>query len=253
MNPQNVIKPRRLRPVVLGLAAVTAAAGLVGCGSSKPTSTAPAGPTSTASSTGSPSTASASSPSTTASLPSDASLQAALLTAADLGPSFTASQDNGGQATASGCKPLVDLINSSAPHQVGAEFEASSAGPYVGEAITAGTPADLQAAFSSAKTALTSCKSITFSTGGQTITFQLSPIQLDGANSVSVRLDGTLQGVQINGYMAMGNLPNAIVGFNYLQLESGSSQVADELYTKALNKAQQVLSGPSPTAQATPS
>jgi hypothetical protein len=70
---------------------------------------------------------------------------------------------------------------------------------------------------------------------------QASPINFAPA-ATAVRLDGQLQGVQINGYLVADQLrPTTTLLFFFLQSNSGSSQEAFVLFQRAQQKAQQRL------------
>jgi hypothetical protein len=185
-----------------------------------------------------------SSPSPAAALPSLATLRSALLTAAELGPNFTAAPDDGSSGgAASGCKPLADLLNEppgSANH-VSGNYQGGAEGPFVGLELTAGTTSVLQSAYDSAKAAFDSCGHITMASGGAKVAFTLTPMQASGANTIEDRMDGSVQGVQVNGYIVLDLLPSAILTFDQMQIGSGSSQLAFALHAKALAKAQQKL------------
>ncbi|WP_101382591.1 hypothetical protein [Kitasatospora sp. GP30] len=196
----------------------------------------------TASSSASPSP----SPNSGVALPSVATLRDALLTAAELGPTFTTAPDSGDpNHSASGCKPLADLLNEppASTNQVTANYQRSAIGPFVSLELTTGTPPALQAGYDSVKAAFSSCQTVTLTIGGTTTTFTLTPMQAGGANTVADRMDGSVKGVQMTGYIMLDLLPSAILTFDQMQVDSGSSQLAFALHSKALTKAQQKLGG----------
>lgn len=229
-------------------AGVTAVAllGVAGCGGSTPKTAAatPAvtisvGSTPVAKAGGTPTAA----PSPSVKLPSIAELSAALLTASELGPAFTKSTDSGGDGAASGCKPLDDILNSpNTNRHASANYQAGQYGPFVSETLSTEAPAAVSVDYQQAKAAITSCRSITLGSGGQSITFALTPMNF-GGDSAAARLDGNIGPVQVNGYLVIGRVPSALLGYTYMQLSSGSSQMATALYSQAESKAQRVLGG----------
>lgn len=228
------------RAVGVGVAAF-AVLGVAGCsGATTPAKTTAttlsASPLPTWSASSSPS------PGPTVKLPTTAQLAAALVTAGDLGSTFTKAS-GGGSGSVSGCKALAVVINgSNTSPSASADYQATSVGPFVGETLTTDTPANLNAGYAQAKAAMTSCSSLTFSSDGTSVTMTLSPISF-GGQSVAVRMDGTTQGVQMNGYLVLGRLPRAVLGYYYLQIDGSSSQVAYAEYQQAAAKAQRILGG----------
>jgi hypothetical protein len=170
-------------------------------------------------------------------------MRAALLTAKDLGPSFSASK--GDTTTVKGCQPLADMLNSASSGQraqVQAEFAAEGLGPFLGETLTTRRDqADLAREYDKTRTALARCRSLSFLSGGTKLTFALSPINFGGPGSAAARLDGTYQDVQINGYLAIDKIGPVVFAYYFFQVESGSSQLAYAYYKQADAKVRRVL------------
>lgn len=195
-------------------------------------------------------TASLSTPSSDAGMPTAAQMQAALLTAADVGPPFTPVPSTGGTSatTVSGCEPLADMLNAppgTAGTQVEAEFTASDQGPYLGETLaTAADQAALADGYEHLRSAMEQCRSPAFhSEGAAVLTFDASPMDFGGPGSAALRLDGSYQGIQINGYLAVERIGPVILGYVYVQVGSGSSQLAVAYYAQAAAKARQLSAG----------
>jgi len=235
-------EPRRIVALVALLTAGLLV-GLAGCGSAGPS----AGASTPSSNPASAATSNASSPTPT--LPTSAQLKAALLTAAELGPGFAASTSSSsstqtGGTTISGCPALAALINgspSAGQTSQEAEFTADDTGPYVGESLMTEPAAALDTDYAKTKAALTSCTSLSITSGGVAADFTLTPIQFGDPGAAAVRMDATIQGVQVNGYLALQRLGSVALTFYYFQLASGSSQTAYQYYTQAVTKARSVL------------
>ncbi|WP_328876364.1 hypothetical protein OHT76_43535 [Streptomyces sp. NBC_00287] len=164
------------------------------------------------------------SPAPTVSLPDPDQLQSALLKADELGPAFiqrpTASpspsrpENREKDPRFEGCKPLAQLLNgeeekgdSYSEHpQAVAAFASRDGQASVFEALTAGPPSALDAAYAQAKHALESCDAISLVSAGQTIKFSLTPIRFGGPDSSAVRMDARHHGVLVNGYIAIEQL-----------------------------------------------
>jgi hypothetical protein len=221
--------------------AISAAVALTGCSGSTQASVANVGSSST--------------PAPSSSIPTAAELRSALLTADDLGPSFSVQPSetatptpSGGQAT--GCKQLTDLINSPAatasPTDQTVETQVilfgGDTGPYVGEFLSGSPSAKLDKSFPVVKSALESCKQLNLPSGSTQISFALSPIDFGSPGSVARQMDGSVEGVPVNGYIAVNRL-SSTVAFVYLYIQVGSSspQQASAFYHQALTKAQNAL------------
>ncbi|HEV2634584.1 MAG TPA: hypothetical protein VGX23_05525 [Actinocrinis sp.] len=208
-----------------------------------------------------PGAAPAAVPAASPALPSTDTLQAALLTATDLGQTFSTSTDDtatDGPTTYGGCKALQPLLNGASgtdQTEQGTELQVGDNGPFLTEGLLAETPAKLTADYARDSAALKICKTLSITSDDTTLDFTLSPITFTPGPSAAVRLDGTVNGVQTNGYLAVGNLGDVEVQYFYLQVGSGSSQLASSFFTKAVTKAQSTLAspaagstGPSPSA-----
>lgn len=207
---------------------------------------------SSTSATGAPSKDSAtpSKPMSASTLPTEAQLQSALLQATDLGSSFSLSTAAGGTGTSSavGCEPLASMLNASAGAQertAEVEFSGGSTGPFVGETLTAEGQAALSKDYEATQVALSQCRTLSFVSGGTTLTFSLTPIHFGGSDSTAVRMDGTYQGVEVNGYLAIEKINSTALSFYFFQVGSGSSQSASLFDARAVAKAQRVLGGDS--------
>jgi hypothetical protein len=183
-------------------------------------------------------------------VPGAADLRSALLTAHDIG--MTPAPDSGGSTGLSGtgvtgCAPLAGLLSrppgtgTAGQSEQDAAFTAGGAGPFVGEGLTAESPARLAADYAKAAKALTACRSVTFTGGATKLTFDLTPIKFGGADSSGARMDTTYDGVQVNGYLAMQRIGPAIMTFYFFQVGGGSSQLASAYYRQAVQKADRVL------------
>lgn len=182
--------------------------------------------------------------------PTAAQMQAALLTAADVGPPFTPETSTGGTAatTVTGCQPLADMLNAPSGTdgtRVEAEFTAGDQGLYLAETLT--TAADqvaLANGYEQLRAAVAQCRSLTFqSEGSAALTFDGTPMNFGGPGSAALRLDGTYQGIQINGYIAVEKIGPVILGYVYFQVASGSSQLAVAYYAQAAAKARPLATG----------
>ncbi|MFD9129932.1 hypothetical protein [Kitasatospora sp. NPDC059571] len=190
--------------------------------------------------------------------PSADQLREALLTADDLGPAFLQPEDTGqsGSSTTSGCPALGDLLGGGGDGpgrvQVETELTTTAATPYVGESLTTEDEAALQSEFGRAVQALTTCRSVTFTSPDSSVTFALTPTGLGGPGTSAVRMDGDLDGTPVNGYLAVQRIGPAFLTYWYLQVDSASSQLAADFYQQASDKAAHFLTGApaSPTGDA---
>lgn len=263
-------RPRRAR--VLTSVFLLTALTLAGCSSAtagKATSGAPPAPNSSPSTGGStpsinPPAPNGSAPSAGPSIPTGDQLSAALLTASDLGGNFTTAgpssgsgpgsggTSNGGASssgttTSSGCPALDGLLNSAgssfgAGNRAEADFSAGAAGPFLDEVLADSSPSDVNAGYAQLSAALTSCTSWTITSGEVSLTFNFTPITFSpGPDTTAVRLDGTYQGFELNGYIVCEKLSPVVLGYVFFQIGSGSSQVAYADFTQAVAKVEAVL------------
>ncbi|MCG6495796.1 hypothetical protein [Kitasatospora sp. A2-31] len=203
-------------------------------------------------------TVQAAQPAPASQLPTDAQLSTALLTAAELGPDFTevppstGSSPSGGASPVSGCDALRALLarqgaepTPQQPHQ-GVEFEGPGGNPMVTESLTAEDPAKLTGDFATVTEAFANCHSLTFDDGtGTSVTFTVTPITLgERHDAPAVRLDGTLAGVQLNGYIGIERFGPTALSYGFFQRDSGSSQLASLYYRAAVAKAERTLNVP---------
>ena len=195
-------------------------------------------------------------------LPSAATLQAALLTADDLGAAFSTPTDtdstDSGSTSVTGCpalEPLLAGTPGAGQEQQQTSLQAGDQGPFIDEALLAESSTALASGYARDRAAIESCKTLDMTSGGTELDFTLSPIKFAPANSAAVRLDGTYDGVETNGYLAVADIGNVELDYFYLQLDSGSSQLASYFFTEAVSKAQSTLSGggtaPAPGASPT--
>ena len=245
-----------MRMRTFGAVAMTAALMFAGCASGRAAQKAgpagPAAPAAPASPTSPPNPPSAASPpaTDTTSTPDAQSLRAALLTAEELGKSFSVTPKPSGadSTTSSGC-PALDAATNQAGANRAQEVDFTGAGGrvFLTETLASGAPADVSAAFAKIQSALNSCQTWTVSTNGTKVTLTLSPISFGGAASTAVRLDGTADGTEVNGYVVAEDLGSVLLGYVYFQTGSGSSQLAYYEFTQAEAKAERVL-GVAPNA-----
>ncbi|MER7707778.1 hypothetical protein ABTX81_33400 [Kitasatospora sp. NPDC097605] len=224
-------------------------------------------------------------------LPTDDQLAAALLTADELGSDYTEIPPDtespspeagtgavgGSGASASpvaGCDALRALLNGTDteespgaaepdepsasaenPYQE-AQFEGADGYPLVTEWLTAEEPEALAADFDTVNSAFSDCHSITFTDDtGESVTFTVTPLALgDRKDAPAIRLDGTLEGVQLNGYLGVERLGDVLLGYGFFQQGSGDSERASLYYRAAVAKAERTLgrSAGSTTAPGTP-
>lgn len=256
--PSSRSRPTRVRICGLALAVSTVVAALAGCSASSQGTL------------GLGDAAAAATPSPSQSLPGADSLQAALLSPDDLGanfsiepsdsssPSVNTGKGSGSGKSATGCEQLSNLINgspqngtpapSSSPPGASQGSEAQvllnggQVGPFVGEFLTARPQSVLDTSYPQVKNALASCKNLNLSTGGTTVDFRLSPVDFGSPGSVARRMDGTVQGVTVNGYFVVDRLDsNVAMIYLYIQVSNTSSESAYAYYQIAVSKAQDVL------------
>jgi hypothetical protein len=189
-------------------------------------------------------------------------LQAALLAPADMGSAFVRQSASGpangsggpggsgnsagpGSTTVTGCPQLQALLSAGASTSAtdqGVTYQAGGYGPTVAESLITASPTQLAHTYSDDRSALASCKHLEITTGGSTLALTLTPITFGGPQSAAVRMDGTLQGVQIDSYLAIDRAGPAELAYFFLQVGSGSSQVASYYFRVADAKAQHALS-----------
>jgi hypothetical protein len=251
---------RRAGWTALGLGATLALA--AGCAPAGPaawdaaaapagTAAAGQGATEAAGATGTPGTTAAQ-----PGVPSAARLKAALLAPHDMGSAFAeqptptpnTAPDSGssGGTTVTGCPQLQILLGvgtSPSAADQGVTYQAGEFGPTLGESLITAPPAALAAAYSDDRSALVSCKRLEFESDGVAFGLALSPISFGGPQSAAVRMDGTLEGVQVDAYLAIDDVGPAELVYFYLQVGEGSSQVASYYYRLADAKARQLGTG----------
>jgi hypothetical protein len=230
---------RRAAAGVFGVA--LAAAGVAGAGTAG-ASTVVTGPMPSPSAPGTTSTAG---------LPSAEQLQAALLSPSDVGPTFTpqpssASPSGTGTSspTVSGCPELTSALawtNNGSRIEKDVTYQAGQAGPFLIQSLSTAPKDQVNANYAQAVTALRTCKTLTLGSQGTVLDFHLTPISFGPAPSQAVRMDGSYQGVQLNGYLVINRVGAAEMAFIYLQVNETSPQAAMHYYQLAETKAQQHL------------
>jgi hypothetical protein len=228
-----------MRMRTFGAVVMTAALMVAGCASGRAAPTAgPAAPT-TPTTQAPPADTSPTSPT-----PDPQSLKSALLTADDLGTSFSVTPKSAGPngGAGSGCPALDAAAGPISGNQAqDVDFTGAEGRVFLTEALAGGTPADVSAAYAKIQSALAACQTWTVTTGGTTVTLTPSPISFGGAGSAAVRLDGTSRGTEVNGYVVVEELGTVLLGYSYFQVGSGSSQLAYYEFTQAQAKAERVL------------
>jgi hypothetical protein len=187
-------------------------------------------------------------------LPDADQLKAALLNAQDLGPSFSSSTGSetgtNTHATAmTGCPALNDLMNgssSSGQVQQDVDFNGGQAGPFIGEALMTEPAAQLSSDYARDQAALKSCKTLTMTSNGTALTFALSPIDFGSAGGSAMRMEATMQGVPIDGYLAIDHVGSAELAYFFFQVQNSSPQTAGQYFRQAVDKARGVLASPRP-------
>lgn len=193
-----------------------------------------------------PSTGTAQSPTATADVPTEAKLGAGLLTAGEVGTPYTVETPaEGGGAKAEGCQELADLENgtatSSGEVSVARNFTAGPTGPFITETLAAEPVSSFERDLKANTDSLASCKHLKLTEGGDEMSFDLSPVNF-AEDATAMRLDGTYQGIPLNGYIAIQRVDrNVALLFDYLQIGSGSSQEASSVYSLAASKATRAL------------
>lgn len=192
----------------------------------------------------------------TADLPSADQLKSALLTPAELGPDWTEipvtqspSPGASPSSPVSGCAALNALVNMYVT-QPGApipraetELDGPNGNPMVTQALAAEAPDQLTRDFNSATDALKTCHSITFNAGtGDTVTFTVTPVTLgDRKDAPAVHLDGTLAGVQLDGYVGIERFGTVSMVYGYFERQGRDEQAASMQYRTAVAKVERTL------------
>jgi len=237
--------PRRLRHNIVTRFVLAAAAAAIlgsvmsGCSTGTGTST----------STSTQGTSTATPPSqpprsTAPSLPTAAQLKSALLSSGDLGTGFATESTGSGTSSVTGCQGIADLLNGTARNRQTEQetsLAAGQTGPFVDEVLMTEPAQALSQDYARDQTTLTTCRTLAVSDGSTTISLALSPIHFGGPGATSVQLDGTLDGVEVNGYITVDRLGSVELGLIYFQIASGSSQLASYYVTLAVAKARSAL------------
>ncbi|WP_152648863.1 hypothetical protein [Streptacidiphilus anmyonensis] len=200
------------------------------------------------------SSASSSSSSSSASVPTPDLLQSSLLSASDLGPDFTAQPGDTSTPTdssgPSGCSALTDLMNqapSASPNPAQGPdaqviLEGGQTGPFVGEFLTGRPQSVLDRNYPAVVSALHGCRQLDFPTGTTEVPFQLSDFDMGIAGASAKHLSGSVQGVPVNGYLAVDRLgPTVAMVYLYLEIAGDSPQTAKTYFDQAVAKVQTTL------------
>jgi hypothetical protein len=180
-------------------------------------------------------------------MPSKSEMRAALLTAAEVGHPFQQQKtSSGNDNTPTGCKPLDQLSNGpDTNNDAEADFAAGQTGPFVFELIGAEQASQLDSDFAKLQQAASSCTKLSVKVGrGQKLVLRMTPFSFGskGDESFGRRLDGSLQGIQVNGYLDAERITStAAMLYLYLQFNESGSQLAYAIATKARAKAARVL------------
>ncbi|GAA1069632.1 hypothetical protein [Kitasatospora arboriphila] len=195
-----------------------------------------------------PAPASSGSPTAPAPLPTSEDLRSALLTTEDLGPAFaeTLPADGAEDQGTSGCPLLTEILNGQGEPRPGAvreqtEFTTAESSPYLGESLLTEEQGALADDHAKVAEALRTCEALTFTGDSTSVTFTLTPIRFGGLATTAVRMDGVVDGVLLNGYLAVEQIGPAVLTFWYFQAGGASAQLADEVYRAAAAKVLQVL------------
>ncbi|MBO1415791.1 hypothetical protein [Streptomyces sp. FH025] len=193
-------------------------------------------------------------------LPSSDQLKSALLTVDDLGPAYTAASasasaspsPSGNPTPVTGCAALSTLIGthatmpgSSNPH-ASTELDGAAGNPMVTQSLGAEDQAKLADDFKLLADAFKTCHTVTFSAGtNATATFTVTPITLgDRPDAPAVRLDGTIDGVQLNAYLGVERFGTVGMIYGFFQRQSSDTQTAAIQYRTAVAKVERLLGAP---------
>lgn len=185
-----------------------------------------------------------------------AQLRTALLAKADMGSDFSALPTSAG--TAGGTSPgsasgavgitgcpqlgvLADVGVTLARDDQGVTYRSVDEMPVVAESLRAGSAAGIAAAYAEDRATLATCAGLNVTADGTEFTLQLTPVTPGEKSATAVRLDGMLDGVQVNGYLALDDVGPAELGYVFLQVGNGSPQLATYYFAKADHKARQYL------------
>lgn len=230
---------RRPSPVAaLGLAAVIAAT--AGCTSSGRSAAPP-----TSSSTAS--TQTSTTRATTFSVPSQGTLQRALLTLRGAGEPFTGTQNlipAGEKQSSTGCPALDNgLFNGSGNGVVQAQagFEGGQTGPFLTESLASEPEAQFDADAAQTLAGLSSCRTVTITRGASTETLTLTPDTTFPAGAAAARFSTTVSTTGVVGDLAAEQVGNAFLIVLVADLAGHTTVDAQTLFTKARQKAQTAL------------
>jgi hypothetical protein len=179
-------------------------------------------------------------------------LSTALLAPADLGADFSALPASAGGAGGSGsggvgvtgCPQLgvlADVGGALADGGRGVAYRALGGMPVVGESLRPASAASPDAGYAEDRAALATCRSVQVTAGGAVFSLKLTPVAPGLKSATAARLDGMLDGVEVDGYLAVDQLGPAELGYVFLQVDSGAPQLATYYFDKADHKARHYL------------
>jgi hypothetical protein len=184
-------------------------------------------------------------------------LSAALLSRADMGSNFsllpappgsTAAAGNGsgtragsGAASVTGC-PQLGVLGSVgatlAQDDQGVTYRPAGGTPLVAESLRTAPGAALAAEYAEDRAALTTCRGLSIKVQGIDLSVMLTQVGLGEVRSATaVRLDGILEGVQVDGYLVLDDVGPAELAYLFLQVGTGSPQLATYYFEQADGKA----------------
>ncbi|WTW98577.1 hypothetical protein OG216_36890 [Streptomycetaceae bacterium NBC_01309] len=194
-------------------------------------------------------------------VPTPETLSLALLEPADIGPAVSEDAEttpDDASADPAGCPALDSLRNGPSADEPDPwpEVQLIADAVVIQEKLIAGPPETIAASHAALREALSTCTSLTFpaNDGSAPLTVDLSPITFGGPDSIAVRLDGTYEGIPVNGYLALEPLGAVELVYMFVQAGDDSSQLASAIYAIAVDKVHQVV-GPAagtPKPLATP-
>ncbi|MFF7456847.1 hypothetical protein [Kitasatospora sp. NPDC008115] len=206
-------------------------------------------------------TAAANAPAAVTQLPTDDELKAALLTAAELGPDFTdlepdtespSPEPGSGATPLAGCDALRALLNGTvtddlpssaqSPYQE-AQFEGPDGHPFILEFLTAAEPDEMDSDLEAVESAFTECPTLDITDGeGESVTLTVTQVTLgDREEAPAVRIDGTVGGTPLYGYLGIERLGDVALGYGYFQEGSDDADLASLYYRAAVAKAERTL------------
>lgn len=205
---------------------------------------------------GAPAGSSSSPASSSVPVPSADQLHGALLSASDLGPDFTAQPSDTSSPTdtsaPTGCSTLTNLMNaapSRSPNPAQGPdaqviLQGGQSGPFVGEFLSARPQSVLDRNYPAVVNALRACQELNFPTGTTQVPFHLADFDMGSPGTTAKHMTGTVQGVPVNGYLAVDRIsPTVAMVYLYLEVAGDSPQTAKGYFSQAVAKVQATLQG----------